>query len=533
MIKISNINVPLDIWKKPLKDIAAKKLRINKADILEVRLLRKSIDARKKNAIQLVYTVAVTVKKEKELLRKYSGKTDISLYKPYTYDIPKVEQRQERPVIVGFGPAGMFAALILAKAGLRPIVLERGKPAEERLKSVEVFRKTGLLDTESNIQFGEGGAGTFSDGKLNTGINDPRIKYVLDTFVKHGAPEDILSNAKPHIGTDYLINVVQNIRKTIIDLGGEVIFSAKFTGYETDLQGAIAAVKYTKNSENYTLNTENCILATGHSARDVFRMLNANGMELAQKSFAMGVRIEHLQSDLNKCMYGDYAEHPALGAADYKLAVHLPNGHSLYTFCMCPGGEVVASASEEGRLVVNGMSCHARNDVNANSAILVGISPEDLQSSDPLAGMYLQEELEQKAYEVTGGGYKAPVCLVGDFLAGKESVSFGKVKPTYTPNTEFVLPDKYLPEFITNTLRQGIPAMARKLSLFSDMEAVLTGIESRSSSPVRIIRNETYQSVTVRGLYPCGEGAGYAGGITSAAVDGMKCAEAVISKFLK
>lgn len=532
MIRISNINVPLDSARLPLKSIAAKKLNIKQNDIKSVKLLKKSIDARKKHAIKLVYTLAVDVSNEKVILKRFEKQSNISVYKPYKYVIPTALSTDKRPVIVGFGPAGIFASLILAKAGLHPIVIERGKPADERIKSVELFRSTGKLDTESNIQFGEGGAGTFSDGKLNTGVNDPRIAYVLETFSEHGAPEDILYNSKPHIGTDYLINVVQSIRKTIINCGGEVIFGARFTGYNVNNRGCLSSVSYSKNGEAYTVHTNKCILATGHSARDVFRMLKENNVELVQKSFAMGVRIEHLQKDLDRYMYGESAGHSALNAADYKLAVHLSNGRSLYTFCMCPGGEVVASASEEGRLVVNGMSCHARDGVNSNSALLVGITPEDFESDDPLAGMYFQEKLEEKAFKAGGGNYKAPVCLVGDFLAGKPSTAFGKIKPTYTPGTSFADLHEYLPEFMVETLRMGITEMAEKLALFSDSDAVLTGIESRSSSPVRILRNESYQSVTVGGLYPCGEGAGYAGGITSAAVDGIKCAEALISSYM-
>ena len=527
MIKISNINVPLNKADTPLQELAAKKLRVNLSDVKEVILLKRSVDARKKKAIQIVYTIAADIKNETVVLRRFANQSNISVYKPYKYNIP-IAASPVRPVVVGFGPAGMFAALLIAKSGLRPIVLERGKPADERSRSVELFRKTGILDTESNIQFGEGGAGTFSDGKLNTGINDPRIRYILEPFVEHGAPEDILYNATPHIGTDFLVSVVQNIRHSIIKFGGEVRFNARFTGYETDSHGRLATINYTHNGESYSIHTDSCILAAGHSARDVFRMLNSKNVQLSQKTFAMGLRIEHLQEDLDRCMYGENAGHPALGAADYKLAAHLPNGHSLYTFCMCPGGEVVASSSEENRLVVNGMSCHARDGVNANSALLVGISPEDLCSSDPLAGMILQEELENRAYTAAGGNYKAPICLVGDFLEKKASTKIGKVKPTYTPDYSFVLPDDYLPSFMTETLRLGIPAMAQKLSLFNDPEAGLTGIDSRSSSPVRIVRDETYQSVSVKGMYPCGEGAGYAGGITSAAVDGLKCAEALI-----
>lgn len=533
MIKIANINVPIDAADMPLEEIASKKLRINSADIKKVIILKKSVDARKKNAIQIVYTLAAEIKNENAVLKRNANKPEISAYKEYRYEISAADAGKHRPVVVGFGPAGMFAALYLAKAGLCPIVLERGKPADERSKSVELFRKMGVLDTESNIQFGEGGAGTFSDGKLNTGINDPRIRYVLETFTEHGAPEDILYNAKPHIGTDYLIDVVQNIRRTIIELGGEVRFGARFLEYETNSQGEITSVIYIQNGMHYNIETDRCILATGHSARDVFRMLKGKKAALTQKNFAMGVRIEHLQEELNRCMYGKSAEHPALSAADYKLAVHLRNGHSLYTFCMCPGGEVVASSSEEKRLVVNGMSCHARNGTNANSALLIGISPYDLNSNDPLAGVYLQEKLEENAYTAGGGNYNAPICLAGDFLNKKVSSSIGKVTPTYKPDYKFALPDEYLPAFMADTLRLGIPAMARKLPIFNDPEAVITGVESRSSSPVRIVRDETYQSVSVKGLYPCGEGAGYAGGITSAAVDGLRCAEALVYSKIK
>lgn len=528
MIKISNLNVPISNAATSLKDIAAKKLRIKAEEITELKCLKKSVDARRKNAICFVYMIAVSVKNEKSVLRRFENNPNISEYIPFHYKEPEITFCSQKPVVVGFGPAGMFSALLLAKAGLKPIVLERGDSAKERQKTVELFRTTGKLDTESNIQFGEGGAGTFSDGKLNTGINDPRIKYVLETFVEHGAPDDILYTAKPHIGTDYLINVVQNIRRTIEELGGKVIFGAKFTGYDATLDGALSSIYFVKNGEEYSIQSSKCILATGHSARDVFRMLKDKNVSLSAKNFAMGVRIEHLQEDLDKCMYGKHYKNSLMPAADYKLAVHLPEGHSLYTFCMCPGGEVVASASEENRLVVNGMSCHARNGKNANSALLIGISPESLDSDDPLAGMLLQEELENRAFLSGGGSYKAPVCLVGDFLEDRTSTDFGKIKPTYIPGVKFASPNEYLPDFMTDTLRKGIPLMGRKLKLFNDPEAILTGIESRSSSPVRIIRNNTYQSVTISGLYPCGEGAGYAGGITSAAVDGLKCAESLI-----
>lgn len=529
MIKISNINIPINNSDISLKELAARKLKVDLCDINEVKYIKKSIDARKKENIQFVITIAVNVKNENKILKRFSNNNNITEYKPYNYIEPTlVITHSLRPVIVGFGPSGMFAGLLLAKAGLKPIILEKGYSAIKRKKAVDAFRKTGKLDTNCNIQFGEGGAGTFSDGKLNTGINDFRIRYVLETFVKHGASEDILYTAKPHIGTDYLINVVQSIRKEIENLGGEVKFESAFTGYGSDSDGNLKSIYYTYNNTEYSIATDSCILATGHSSRDVFRILKDRNVSLAAKNFAMGVRIEHLQADLDKCMYGKNAGNKALPAADYKLAVHLANGHSLYTFCMCPGGEVVAAASEKNRLVVNGMSYHKRDGENANSALLIGISPDMLKSDDPLAGMILQEELENKAFIAGGGDFKAPVNLVGDFLKHKVSTSFGKIKPTYIPGTKFALPDEYLPKFMTETLRLGILEMGRKLKLFNDPEAIITGIESRSSSPVRILRNDFYQSISVSGLYPCGEGAGYAGGITSAAVDGMKCAEALV-----
>lgn len=528
MIKLSNIKVSIDNADRSLKSIAAKKLRIKSDDIKKIICLKKSVDARKNNDICFVYMLAVSVKNERSIIKRFENNPNISEYISFEYQEPSITFSSQRPVVVGFGPAGMFAALLLAKAGLKPIVLERGACAVERRKAVDLFRTTGKLDTENNIQFGEGGAGTFSDGKLNTGINDKRIKHVLEVFVEHGAPDDILYTAKPHIGTDYLINVVQNIRKTIENLGGEVRFGSKFIGYDVTADNSLSCIHYVRNGEGCTINTDKCILATGHSARDVFRMLKNNNVSLSSKNFAMGVRIEHLQEDLNKCMYGKNFSNDILPPADYKLAVHLPNGHSLYTFCMCPGGEVVASASEENRLVVNGMSYHARNGANSNSALLIGISPESLGKDDPLAGLLLQETLEERAFKSGGGMYQAPVCLVGDFLEHKTSTDFGKVRPTYIPGVKFASPDEYLPDFMLETLRKGIPAMGQKLKLFNDPEAILTGIESRSSSPVRINRNSFYQSVSVLGLYPCGEGAGYAGGITSAAVDGLKCAESLI-----
>lgn len=524
MIRIQNIRMPLHYSEQDLYTAAAKKLHIPVKSILSLKVRRRSVDARKQ--IHFLFSVDVKVAGEQKILERFDGDNDIIRTEDKHYRVP-VCRSVQRPVVVGFGPAGMFAAYVLAKAGLRPIVLERGCPVEERMHKVQRFRTEGILDAECNIQFGEGGAGTFSDGKLHTGIRDPRIRFVLETFVLCGAPDEILWQAKPHIGTDHLTGTVRNLRERICSMGGEIRFGARFTGIEIQ-NGILQAVRYVQNGEVQELSASHAILALGHSARDTLTQLYENGIPMAQKPFAMGVRIEHLQKDMDRALYGACAGHPALGAADYKFAVHLPGGRSLYTFCMCPGGEVIAAASEENRLAVNGMSCFARDGKNANSALLIGIGPEHLQDAHPLAGMYLQRKLEEAAFKAGGGGYKAPVILVGDFLNDRESTAFGKVRPTYTPGTAFASPDRYLLPFMCETLRKGISAMERKCKGFADPEAVLTGIESRSSSPVRILRGEDGASLAVRKLYPCGEGAGYAGGITSAAVDGIKCAEHIL-----
>lgn len=523
MIRIQNIRLSLNYQEEDLRLSAARKLRISPSKIKHITLRKRSVDARRKSVTFLV-TVDVCVQREEQLLRDCKDK-DVQLAKDVAYVIPQCKSH-ERPVVIGFGPGGMLAAYVLACAGLQPIVLERGCPVEERLQHVEHFRRTGVLMPESNIQFGEGGAGTFSDGKLHTGIKDSRIRYILELFVRCGAPEEILWQAKPHIGTDKLTGVVQTLRYRILEMGGEIHFGARFSSFTVN-EGQLQSICYEQNGI-HELDCRHAVLAIGHSARDTMEMLCREGLPLAQKPFSMGVRIEHLQRDINSVCYGAFAEHPALGAADYKLAVHLPNGRSLYTFCMCPGGEVVAASSEENRLAVNGMSCFARDGRNANSALLVGITPEDFGSSHPLAGMYLQRKTEEAAFTAGGGGYKAPVILAEDFLKHRESSCFGKVQPTYTPGTAFASPDLYLPEYICETLRLGIPELGKRLRGFDAPDAILTGVESRSSSPVRILRGEDYSSLSVKGLYPCGEGAGYAGGITSAAADGMHCAEAIL-----
>lgn len=527
MIRINNIKVPLEFDFDKLKDFCVQKFGIENNKIQSMKLSRKSVDARRKSDVHFIISVDIEAKNEEKLLKKIKGAVKSE---PYCYKAPEKINTSERPVIIGFGPAGMFAALVLAECGARPVILERGGDVDSRCRAVEHFQQTGKLDTECNVQFGEGGAGTFSDGKLTTGTKDRRIGYVLERLAEFGAPEEILYLAKPHIGTDKLRAVVKNLREYVKSLGGEVLFGSRFCGFETE-NGRITQVKYVSEGIEHTINTSSVILAAGHSARDVFQLLYNKNIELSQKNFSVGVRIEHLRTDIDKAMYGEFSGHKALKAADYKLAVHLENGRTLYTFCMCPGGTVVAASSEEKRLAVNGMSCFARDAENSNSALLVGVGPEDYGSCHPLAGMHFQQELEEKAFIAGGGAYSAPTVTVGELMSGSLTEGFGKVKPSYAPTVKKAMPEEYLPDYVCQSLRLGIREMGRKIKGFDDNEAVLTGIESRSSSPVRINRDESLQSVSLRGLYPCGEGAGYAGGIVSAAVDGIKCAEAVAEQL--
>ncbi len=530
MIRLNDIRLPLDYTEESLRKAAALQLRLPADAIRCVSLYKRSIDARKKDRICFLASLDVKLhQNEKGIASKCRNAT---VMEEYFYSLPSCRKLDKRPVIIGSGPCGLFAGLILAQAGQCPILVERGRDVDRRTADVAAFRTGGILNTSSNIQFGEGGAGTFSDGKLNTGTKDSRIRKVLLEFAAHGAPEEILYLAKPHIGTDKLKQTVRNLRKTITRLGGTYLFETTLSGLRIK-DGTITGAELTGPEGKTLLETEHVILAVGHSARDTFVMLQQQRIAMEQKPFAMGVRIEHLQEAINRSQYGSFAGHPALGAADYKLAVHLPDGRGVFTFCMCPGGTVVAAASEEGQLVTNGMSEFARNQRNANAALLVSITPEDFGSSDLLAGVNLQRQWERAAYRLGGENYHAPVQRVCDFLQHRPSSSFGAVLPSYTPGVTPTDLDRCLPSFMTDALRAGIVRMDRRLHGFADGDAVLTAVESRSSSPVRILRDASMQSVSCRGLFPCGEGAGYAGGIMSAAVDGIKAAEQILLSTLR
>lgn len=525
MIRLRDITLSFDHSPKALAESIRRKLGLNEADAMDFTVIRKSVDARRKDRIVCVYTVDVAVDGEAGLLAAFSSDAHISKAACGEYEMPTGDFGGPAPVVVGSGPCGLFAALMLARLGAKPILIERGKDVASRLKDVRTFWREGQLSPESNVPFGEGGAGTFSDGKLVTQIKDKhhRVGKVLQEFVAAGAPEEILYLARPHIGTDKLVGVVRHLRQTILDLGGQVRFETKLTGLVTRNHAVTGVIV----NDSETIETDCVVLALGHSARDTFEMLNDAGVTIEAKPFSIGVRIEHPQSLIDKAQYGRFAGHPALGAADYKLVHHDQAGRSAYTFCMCPGGEVIASSSEPGGVVTNGMSRYARNNPNANSALLVGVGPEDFGTAHPLAGIAFQRTWERRAFEVGGGTYAAPIQLVGDFLTGRASRSVGLVKPTYTPA---VIPcdlRQCLPGFVAKTLKEAIGQMDKKLRGFAMNDAVMTAVESRSSSPIRMLRDETYQSPAVKGLYPVGEGAGYAGGITSSAVDGMKVVEAI------
>ena len=529
MIRLNEIKMPLGATEQEVKLAAAKALKIKESNIKEFSLARRSIDSRKKDNIILVYSVDLETDLNEESVVASFPPNKAFVTKKYCYELPEAKRNFPlRPVIAGFGPAGMFAALTLAKAGLNPIVLERGADVDERTKDVGVFWANRKLNTESNVQFGEGGAGTFSDGKLTTGIKDPRCREVFLRFAQFGAPAEILYSATPHIGTDKLKTVVKNLREEVIRLGGEVKFNTKLVDIIT-ANGFVQGVSYQNPDGSISdIETDALILAIGHSARDTFELVHKKGLEITQKPFSVGTRIEHPQEYINKAQYGALWNSPLLPAADYKLACHPPHGRGLYTFCMCPGGTVVAASSEDSGMVVNGMSEYARDKENANCALLVGIEPP-FDTDHPLAGMYLQRDIEQKAFKLGGGDYTAPAQLLGDFLKDTPSTKLGAVNPSCPTGVTLTDIRQVLPKKVTDTIAGAIYEFDKKLNGFNLYDAVLTAPESRSSSPIRICRDEFFQATKLRGLYPSGEGAGYAGGIVSAAVDGIRCAEAVLS----
>ena len=615
MLEISNLALPLDAGlegkqaEKLVRRAAARALNIPPNDITEIRLLKRSVDARKKHDVHFVATLGVEMaggaKAEAvaiEAAAHRKGAANVKAHRPYEpLRVPQVgasrqAQDEPRPIVVGTGPAGLFCALYLARAGLRPLVVERGAAVDERMAAVDAFNAGEPLDPHTNIQYGEGGAGTFSDGKLTTNIKSPWAQHVLHLFVEAGAPEEILWQAKPHIGTDLLVDIVRNIRKQIEQAGGEVRFNTQLTALHFE-NGHLAQAEITSLQPTQTLRgrSTNCpetarseaavelipasrvVLACGHSARDTFELVRDAGVHMEQKPFSVGVRIEHPQQLINRSQYGKAADHPALGAADYKLSMHLrpqkgeEQGRGVYTFCMCPGGEVVCAASEPEGVVVNGMSRFARDGQNANSALLVGVGPEDFDGEDPLAGIKLQREMEQAAYRtaIAAGGepYQAPAQTVGDFLAHRAGGPSKQVKPTYARGVAWCDLHECLPPFVARAMEQALPQLDRRLHGFADPQAVLTGVETRSSSPVRIVRGKNMQAQLAAapapdcaqsgaqtqapsgsqaanprpadaaapepetGLYPCGEGAGYAGGIMSAACDGLRVASALVESL--
>ncbi|WP_139653597.1 NAD(P)/FAD-dependent oxidoreductase [Raoultibacter phocaeensis] len=595
MIEVPNVQVPLDAFSPGcdrgplLRAAAAKALGLAPGELSEVRLAKRSVDARKKSDVHFACTLVVGLADaaREERLVAAGAKRHVP-YEPLSVrDLSKRTESGSRPVVAGAGPAGLFAALYLARAGLRPLLVERGPAVEERIRAVAEFERTGRLDEQANIQFGEGGAGTFSDGKLTTNTKNPYAKHVLAWFVEAGAPEEILWQAKPHIGTDRLVSVVRSMREEIERAGGSARFETQLSSLSFS-KGALSAVELldVRTGARETVGAEQVVLACGHSARDTFAMLRDAGIAMERKPFSVGVRIEHSQRDISRAQYGSAADHPALGAAEYKLAVHLPSGRGVYTFCMCPGGEVVCAASEGGGVAVNGMSRFARDGENANSALLVGVDPADFGGDDVLAGVEFQRAIERAAYrcaaEAGGAPYAAPAQTVGDFLAGRAGCPSDRVRPTCPRGVAWCDLRECLPGFVADALAEALPLLDRKLSGFADAQAVLTGVETRSSSPVRIVRDGGFQAQwagepsggpdgsacpagvggpgggsgtgdcsgagrasgsgdgsggearrsAATGLYPCGEGAGYAGGIMSAAVDGLRVAEALAADWV-
>ncbi len=534
MLRITEIKLPLDHAPEAIEAALLKKLGVPQSELVEFTIFKRGVDARKSHAILLAYSLDVTLKNEARVLAKFKNDPHV---KPapdtsYHFVAQAPANLKHRPVVVGFGPAGIFAALILAQSGFKPLVLERGKAVRERTKDTWGLWRKSKLNPESNVQFGEGGAGTFSDGKLYSQIKDPRHlgRKVLTEFVKAGAPEEILYVSHPHIGTFRLVGMVEQMRQTIIGLGGEIRFESKVEDIEI-ADGEVQAVVLQTGER---IPTNHVVLAVGHSARDTFEMIHRKGIYIEAKPFSIGFRIEHPQSLIDHARYGNNAQHPILGAADYKLVHHASNGRAVYSFCMCPGGTVVAAASEPNRVVTNGMSQYSRNERNANAGIVVGITPEQDYPGGPLAGMELQRQLESNAFVLGGSNYQAPGQLIGDFLANRPSTQLGEVQPSYTPGVHLTNLDSALPEFAITAIREAIPQFAKQIKGFDLADGVLTGVETRTSSPIRIKRDdESLQSINTKGLYPTGEGAGYAGGILSAGVDGIRVAEAVALNMAK
>ena len=549
MLRITELRLPLEHAQEALEQAILKKLDIPKSALIDFSVFKRSYDARKKDALLFVYSVDVRVQDEPALLKRLRGNKAIGPAPDTSYHFVDEATRAStgtrrhklRPIVIGFGPCGIFAALILAQMGLKPIVLERGKQVRQRTQDTWGLWRKRVLDPESNVQFGEGGAGTFSDGKLYSQIKDPRFlgRKVMSEFVKAGAPAEIMYVSKPHVGTFRLVGVVEKMREEIIALGGEVRFMHRLTDLHIErgqLRGL--TVLDVANNRSEEIHADHVVLALGHSARDTFQMLHDRGVHLESKAFSIGFRIEHPQSLIDRARLGSNAGNELLGAADYKLVHHASNGRSVYSFCMCPGGTVVAATSELNRVVTNGMSQYSRNERNANAGIVVGIDPSDYPGG-PMAGIAFQREWESRAFELGGGTYEAPGQLVGDFVAGKASTQFGAVTPSYKPGVHLVdlggggdAERASLPDYAITAIREALPAFDKQIRGFAMHDAVLTGVETRTSSPIRITRGEDFQSLNVRGLYPAGEGASYAGGILSAGVDGIKVAEAVALSML-
>jgi uncharacterized FAD-dependent dehydrogenase len=527
MLRITELKLPIEHSPDALKEAICHRLNIAAKDLLEFKLFRRGYDARKRVAIQFVYTVDVRVSNEVAVLSRFRADKHITLTPDFSYHFVAraPDNLSTRPVVIGLGPAGLFAGLVLAQMGFRPLILERGKSVRERTQDTWGLWRKGLLISESNVQFGEGGAGTFSDGKLYSQIKDPKHygRKVIDELILAGAPEEIAYVSKPHIGTFRLVGIVEQLRHTIQALGGEIRFQSRVVDIVRE-ENKLSAVILDSGE---VITCSEAILAIGHSARDTFEMLYARGVDMEAKPFSVGVRIEHPQGLIDRCRLGNAAGHPELGAADYRLVHHASNGRAVYSFCMCPGGTVVAAASEPGMLVTNGMSQYSRNERNANSAIVVNVTPEDYPGH-PLAGIAFQRQWESRAFELGGSNYHAPIHLLGDFLAGRTSTELGDVQPSYQPGVTLSDLSSALPDYVISAMREALQAFDKELRGFALPDAVLTGVETRTSSPVRIRRNEDdCQSINTAGLYPTGEGAGYAGGILSAAIDGIRVAEAL------